>query len=142
MLKILLCLVTLRCAFPGQSVHGRTVSGPRREPFGSTRVRVCADSEPICLQTPTSPQHSPNLQTPVPNVQTPVLNVQTPVANVQTTVPATQTAVPNLQTPVPNIQPSIPIPKVQAKGITNTMKTVKHEVPTSRIIVEEVNEVI
>ncbi|CAF4742602.1 unnamed protein product [Pieris macdunnoughi] len=51
----------------GQSVPGRTVSGPRRrEPFGSTSVRVCAVSEPLHLPTaiPTPEPLTPTQPTP------------------------------------------------------------------------------
>ncbi|XP_045530793.1 uncharacterized protein LOC123718405 isoform X2 [Pieris brassicae] len=51
----------------GQSVPGRTVSGPRRrEPFGSTSVRVCAVSEPLHLPTP-----APTPEPPIPAPPTP-----------------------------------------------------------------------
>ncbi|XP_045489917.1 uncharacterized protein LOC110992668 isoform X2 [Pieris rapae] len=84
----------------GQSVPGRTVSGPRRrEPFGSTSVRVSSVSEPLHLPTPT------------------------PVQNHELPAPTTTPAPPTPHATKPQPQPA------------------QEAVPTSKIIVEEVNEV-
>ncbi|XP_047524074.1 uncharacterized protein LOC125062301 isoform X2 [Pieris napi] len=56
----------------GQSVHGRTVSGPRRrEPFGSTSVRVCAVSEPLHLPTAVPTPEPPTPTPPTPHATKP-----------------------------------------------------------------------